>query len=230
MIIAGLQKLTLIDYPGKLAATVFLASCNFRCPWCYSSELVLPEKIKNQPIIQEKEIIDFLEEKKGLIEGVVVCGGEPTLNKELSAFLKKIKKMDYLVKLDTNGTNPTMIKKLADNNLIDYVAMDVKLPRERYSEILGHNKIEDIDKSIDILKSNIIDYEFRTTVVPDVLKKEDILSIAKWISGANKYYLQDFRPEKTIDPNFERLRPYSDKYLLSIKKAVSPFFKICDIR
>jgi pyruvate formate lyase activating enzyme len=165
-----------------------------------------------------------------LIEGVVVCGGEPTLNKELSAFLKKIKKMDYLVKLDTNGTNPTMIKKLADNNLIDYVAMDVKLPRERYSEILGHNKIEDIDKSIDILKSNIIDYEFRTTVVPDVLKKEDILSIAKWISGANKYYLQDFRPEKTIDPNFERLRPYSDKYLLSIKKAVSPFFKICDIR
>jgi len=229
MTIGGLQKLTLIDYPGKLAATVFFLGCNFRCPWCYSSELVLPEKIEEQPKISEKDFFDFLKERKELLEAVVLCGGEPTVNKDLPKFVKKIKKMGYAVKLDTNGSNPKMLKVLIDKKLIDYVAMDIKLPKERYSEL--YSKVESIEKSIKILKQNRVDYEFRTTVVPTVLEKQDILKIAKWIGGPNvKYYLQNFRAEKTIDPKFEKIKPYSDKYLLDIRKAISPFFEVCQIR
>ena len=231
MQIGGLQKLTLIDYPGRLAATVFLCGCNFRCPWCYSSELVLPEKIKNQPKISEKEFFDFLKERKTLLEGLVLCGGEPTYHKELPDLIKKIKKLGFLVKLDTNGSNPKMIKKLIDNKLIDYVAMDVKLPKERYPKIYGKRvKIKNIEESIKILKNEKIDSEFRTTVVPTILKKEDILKIARWISPAKKYYLQNFRPEKTLDPKFEKIKPYPQEYLLEIQKAISPFFEVCQVR
>jgi len=230
MIIGGLQKLTLIDYPGRLAATVFFLGCNFRCPWCYSSELVLPEKIKKQPKISEKELFSFLKERQGLLEGVVICGGEPTINNDLPKFIKKIKKLGYAVKLDTNGSNPKMLKKLIKEKLIDYVAMDVKLPKEKYPKILKA-KVDDIEKSIKILKESKVDFEFRTTVVPTVLDKKDVLKIAKWIGGLNvKYYLQNFRPEKTLDPKFERIKPYPDKYLLNIQKAISPFFEVCKIR
>ena len=135
MEIAGLQKLTLIDYPGKLACTVFLAGCNFLCPWCYSKELVLPKEIEKQPKISEKEFFNFLKNRKGLLEGVVLCGGEPTIFKNLPDFAKKIKKLGFFVKLDTNGSNPEMIKELINKNLIDYVAMDVKLPKQRYTEV-----------------------------------------------------------------------------------------------
>jgi len=231
MQIGGLQKLTLIDYPGRLAATVFLCGCNFRCPWCYSSELVLPEKIKNQPKISEKEFFDFLKERKTLLEGLVLCGGEPTYHKELPDLIKKIKKLGFLVKLDTNGSNPKMIKKLIDNKLIDYVAMDVKLPKEKYPKIYGKRvKIKNIEESIKILKEGKIDGEFRTTIVPKILQKEDILKIARWISPAKKYFLQNFRPEKTVDPKFEKIKPYPQEYLLEIQKAISPFFEICQIR
>ena len=230
MIIGGLQKLTLIDYPGKLAATVFFTGCNFRCPWCYSSELVLPEKIKEQQKISEKELFSFLKERKRLLEGVVICGGEPTINRDLPKFIKRIKELGYFVKLDTNGSNPKMLKKLIKNELVDYVAMDVKLPKEKYPKILKA-KVDDIEESIKILKQNKVDFEFRTTVIPTVLEKKDILKIAKWIMGPKvKYYLQNFRAEKTIDPKFEKVKPYPDKYLLNIQKAISPFFESCEIR
>jgi pyruvate formate lyase activating enzyme len=231
MEIGGLQKLTLIDYPGRIAATVFLCGCDFRCPWCYSSELVLPEKIKKQPKILEKEFFKFLKERKKLLEGLVLCGGEPTINKKLPSFIKKIRKLGYLVKLDTNGSNPKMLKKLIKDKLIDYVAMDIKLPKERYPEIFGKRvKVKDIEESIKILKEGKVDYEFRTTVVPTIHTKEDILKIAKWIRGAKRYYLQNFRPEKTIDPKFEKIKPYPQEYLLEIQKVISPFFEICQIR
>ncbi len=231
MEIGGLQKLTLIDFPGKLSCTVFLTGCSLRCPWCYSKELVLPEEIKKQPKIPQSDFFSFLKERKELLEGVVICGGEPTINKNLPEFIKKIKKMGYLVKLDTNGTNPKMLKKLTAGKLIDYVAMDVKLPKERYSEIFSKSvKIEDIEESIKILKDGEIDYEFRTTIAPTVHTKEDIVKIANWVKGAKRYYLQNFRPEKTIDPKFEKVRPYSDEYLLEIQKAVSPLFETCQIR
>lgn len=231
MVIGGLEKFTLIDYPGKIACTVFLANCNFRCPWCYSSELVLPEKIREQPKISTKEFFKFLESKKGLLEGVVICGGEPCLNRDLPKFAKKIKKMGYSVKLDTNGSWPEMLKKLIDEKLIDYVAMDVKLPKEKYEKMIGGRiNVKKIERSISLLKEGRVDYEFRTTVVPGVHKKEDILKIVNWISGAKKYYLQNFRPEKTIDSKFEKVKPYSEEYLLEIQKAIAPFFEVCQIR
>lgn len=239
--IGGLQKLTLIDFPGKLACTVFCLGCNFRCPFCYSSELVLPEKIKKQPTISEKDFFIFLKKRKGFLEGVCLGGGEPTINKDLPNFIKKIKKLGYAVKLDTNGSNPEMLKDLIDpppllrpksgGGLIDYVALDIKAPKEKYEKITGRKvDIKKIEKSIKILKENKISYEFRTTVVPTILRKEDILKIAKWMKGASRYYLQNFRSEKTIDPKFEKIKPYPQEYLLEIQRAVSPFFEICQVR
>ncbi len=236
MQIGGLQKLTLIDFPGRLAATVFLTGCDFRCPFCYSAELVLPQKIKSQPKLSQKEFFDFLKDRKGLLEGVVICGGEPTINRNLAQFIKKIKDLGYLVKLDTNGSNPVMLKTLIDKKLIDYVAMDVKAPKEKYKEVVGllgcwtDKILRNIEKSINILKESKIDFEFRTTVIPNLLKKEDILKIAHWIKPAPKYFLQNFRPEKTIDPKFEKIKPYPQEYLLEIQKAISPFFDVCQIR
>ena len=229
--IGGLQKLTLIDFPGRLATTVFLTGCNFRCTFCYSSELVLPEKIKNQPKISEKELFKFLKERKELIDAVVLCGGEPVISKGLPSFIKKIKKMGFLVKLDTNGSDPAFLKKLIDEKLIDYVAMDIKGPRERYDEFTKVKvDIKKIQKSIDILKEGKVDYEFRSTIVPTLHKKEDVIEMAKWIKGAKRYYLQNFRPEKTIDPAFEKIKPYPQEFLLEIQKAISPFFEVCQVR
>lgn len=232
MIIGGLQKTTLIDYPGKLACTVFLAGCNFRCPWCYSSELVLPLKIAKQPRISEKEFFDFLRERRGLLEGVVVCGGEPTINKDLLQFIEKIKNLGYVVKLDTNGSNPEMLKDLVNRGLVDYVAMDIKTVKEKYPIIFNEQlDIKSIEESAQFLKTGKIDFEFRSTILPQIHSKEDLINIAKWIGGPNvKYYLQNFRPEKTIDPDFENLEPYKEEYLKEIAKEISPYFKFCDLR
>jgi len=231
MQIGGLQKTTLIDFPGRIAATVFLAGCNFRCPWCYSPELVLPEKIKEQPKISEKYFFDFLKERKGLLEGICITGGEPTLNKDLPGFIKKIKKTGFSVKLDTNGSNPQMLKKLINDKLIDYVAMDIKAPKEKY-QAAGAVRVDvkKIQKSIDILKAGKIEAEFRSTIVPSLHAREDVIAMAKWIRGAKKYYLQNFRPEKTIDPKFEKVKPYPEEFLLEIQKVISPFFEACQVR
>ncbi len=240
MLIAGLQKTTLIDYPGKIACVVFLAGCNFRCPWCYSSELVLPLKIAKQPRISEKDFFDFLRERQGLLEGVVICGGEPTINKELLQFIEKIKNLKYLVKLDTNGSNPGTLKDLVDTKLVDYVAMDIKTTKEKYPVVFSEAKnIKDIEKSVEFLETHStssgqaggLDFEFRTTCVPGIHAKEDFLEIAKWIGGSNiKYYLQNFRPEKTIDPEFEKIQPFKTEFLDEVVKEISPFFKICILR
>ena len=229
--IGGLQKLTLIDFPGRLAATVFLTGCNFRCPFCYASELVLPEKIKNQPKISEKELFKFLKERKDLIDGVVLCGGEPTISKEVVPLIKKIKKMGFSVKLDTNGSDPKLLKNLIDQKLVDYIAMDIKGPKERYNDFSGVKvDVKKIQKSIDILKEGKVDYEFRSTIVPTLHKKEDVIEMAKWIRGAKRYYLQNFRPEKTINPKFEKIKPYSQEFLLEIQKVIVPFFEVCQVR
>jgi|YNPNPStandDraft_1061719.scaffolds.fasta_scaffold50450_1 pyruvate formate lyase activating enzyme len=248
--IGGLQKLTLIDFPGKLAATVFLSGCNFRCPFCYSSELVLPEKIKNQPRISEKEFFAFLKERKGMLEGVVICGGEPTINKQLPQFCQKIKKLGFLVKLDTNGSNPKMLKKLIDEKLVDYVAMDIKAPLGKNFQFSISNfqtnsesqipkyeiatgvkaETDKIKESIKLIKNSDVDYEFRTTVVPGIHQKEDILQIARDISPAKKYFLQNFKPGKNINPVFEKVESYSPEFLLNLQKAISPFFDVCQVR
>ena len=234
MIIAGLQKTTLIDYPDKIACVVFLAMCNFRCPWCYSSELVLPLKIAQQPKISEKEFFDFLRERKGLLEGVVICGGEPTINKDLPQFIEKIKNLGFAVKLDTNGSNPKMLKDLVNSKLINYVAMDIKTAPENsvYQNIMTEGiTIDSIKESVDFLKNGNLDFEFRTTVVNTIHTKEDFLEIARWIGGPNiKYYLQNFRPGKTIDPDFEKVKPFKIEFLDQIVKDISPYFKICQVR
>lgn len=232
MIIGGLQETTLIDFPGKIACTVFLSVCNFRCPWCYSPELVLPEKIIKQPRLQEAYVFNFLKERQGLLEGVVICGGEPTVNKELPLFIEKIKNMGFAVKLDTNGSNPEMLKELVAKGLIDYVAMDIKTTKEKYPAVFnGEVKIEDIEESVRFLKLDRVPFEFRTTVVPTIHEKEDFKSIAEWIGGNNvKYYLQGFRAEKTIDSSFEKISPYKDIELKEIVKGIAPHFKFCELR
>ncbi len=231
MKIGGLQKLTLIDYPGKIATTVFLIGCNFRCAFCYNSAIVLPEKIKKQKPIPQKEFFNFLKERKSLLDAVCIGGGEPTIYKDLPNFIKKIKKLGFLVKLDTNGTNPTMLKQLIDKKLIDYAAMDIKAPKEKY-ELVCQKKvnIKNIEKSIQILKEGKIDYEFRTTIVPTLHEKEDILKILKWIRPSKKYYLQNFSPKTTINLKLESVKPYSQEYLLEIQKLLEPFFETCQVR
>jgi len=230
MLIGGLQKLTLIDFPGRLAATVFLSGCNFRCPWCYSKELVLPQNIEKQPKISELYLFNFLKERQDLLSGVVVCGGEPTIQKDLPQFIKKIKKMNFLIKLDTNGSNPCVLRALLKDRVLDYVAMDVK-QNKKYDEATGVKiDLAKIKESVELIKSSGVDYEFRTTVVPTIHTKQDIIAIAKWLAPAKKYYLQNFLPEKTVNPEFEVKRPYSDEELLDIQKAIVPLFEVCEIR
>ena len=232
MEIGGLEKSTLIDYPGRIAATVFLLGCNFRCPFCYSSELVLPEKMAEQPKIAEKAFFDFLKERQGLLEGVVICGGEPTIHKDLPDFIKRIKDLGFLVKFDTNGSNPEMLRELMQDGLVDYVAMDIKAPLGAKYDLATGVKV-DLDKikeSIEIIKGSGVDYEFRSTIVPSIHSKEDVIQMAKDISPAKKYYLQNFRGEKTIDPRFEEIKPYAKDFLLEIQKEISSFFEICQVR
>jgi len=231
MEIGGLQKTTLIDYPGRVACTVFLIGCNFRCPFCYSSELVLPEKIKLQPRIYEKDFFKFLKERKGLLDNLVLCGGEPTINKDLPQFCKKIKKLGYFVKLDTNGSNPEMLKKLIDEKLIDYVAMDIKAPRRKYEFFSGAKLVNEVEESVNILKKNQIGYEFRTTIAPG-LKKEDILKATNWIAGKGvNYFLQEFTAQKeVINPEILGLPVLKRKEIEEIIEQIKPKFKNCQIR
>lgn len=233
MLIGGLQKTTLIDYPGKIACTVFTLGCNFRCRFCSNPELVLPSKIKKQPRISEKEFFAFLKEKRGLLDGIVLCGGEPTLNKDLPDFIKKIRKLGFLVKLDTNGSNPEMLKKLIKQKLIDCIAMDVKAPltSQKYEAITGIKiDLGKIKKSMEIIKYSGIDGEFRTTVVPGIHTKEDIIQIAKDIAPAKKYFLQNFQPGKTVDPKLVKLKSFSKDFLLEIVREIAPLFEICRVR
>jgi len=243
MEISFIQKITLIDFPGKIACAIFSIGCPFRCPFCHNKELVLPALTKKQPRLSQEEIFNFLKEKRGLLDGVCITGGEPTIHEDLPDFCRKIKELGFLVKLDTNGYNPEMVKKLIDEKLIDYLALDVKSPKEKYGKLIGiDNKVfvkiivQNIERSVEVLKEGKIDFEFRTTVAPTLLEKADILEIGKWLSSLSpgqklpKYYLQNFRPEKTLDPSFEKIKPYPQKYLLEIQKALSPFFEICRVR
>ncbi len=193
MILKGLQKLTLLDFPGRIAATVFTGGCNFRCPFCHNASLVLPEKFGET--LPEEEFFSFLNKRRGILEGVCITGGEPTLQGDLPEFIKKIKDLGFLVKLDTNGTNPEMLEKLIDDGLIDYAAMDIKSSGEGYPRAIGIKdcNLEKIEKSIEILRKCKLDFEFRTTVVKGLHKKEDFEKIGKWLKGNEKYYLQAFK-------------------------------------
>ena len=190
MKISGLQKLTLLDYPGKMACTVFTYGCNFRCPFCHNAMLVTEENIDN---ISEDEFFTFLKKRQGILDGVCISGGEPTLQKDLAEFIGKIKDMGYAVKLDTNGSKPEVLRKLISENLLDYVAMDIKNSPAKYSLTCGCEiDIALIKESVSIIKESGIDHEFRTTTVRELHTAEDFAEITDWIKGDSKYFLQQF--------------------------------------
>lgn len=192
MVIQGLQKLTLLDYPGKVACTVFTAGCNFRCPFCHNASLVVhTEKNENIP---EEEVTAFLRKRQGILDGVCVTGGEPLNGKGIREFLNKVKHLGYEVKLDTNGSFPDKLRQLVEDGLVDYVAMDIKNSRESYGKTIGIEGYDTtaVEQSVSYLLAGHVDYEFRTTVVREFHQKADFESIAEWIRGAKRYYLQQF--------------------------------------
>lgn len=193
MLIAGLNKTTLLDYPGRVAATIFTGGCNFRCPFCHNGDLVIKPSV--QGVYSEEEIFSFLKMRKNLLKGVCITGGEPTLQADLPDFLTKIKEIGYDVKLDTNGYQPGVLQELLQKKLIDYVAMDIKNCRGKYAETAGKADFDigRIEKSIELLRQAQIPYEFRTTVVKEFHTMQDILAIGEWIAGCPQYFLQQYQ-------------------------------------
>lgn len=224
--------MTLIDFPGKIATTVFTVGCSFRCPFCHNPELVLSCNL--QPATRnliEEEFFMFLKKRKGKLEGVCITGGEPTIQKDIIEFIRKIKKMGYSVKLDTNGSRPDVLKKLLDEKLLDFVAMDIKNYPEKYPQTVGLKPdIERIKLSVDLIMNSRIDYEFRTTVVPGIHKEEDFQKIVKWIEGAKAYYLQEYREIKILDSKLKKKTKNKKIDLEKIKKAIEKNFEVMGIR
>ncbi|MBQ8168153.1 anaerobic ribonucleoside-triphosphate reductase activating protein [bacterium] len=207
MRIGGIQKTSLLDFPNMISAIVFTKGCNFACGYCHN-----PELFNSGAEYSASEFFEFLETRKGKLDGVVVTGGEPCLQPDLIDFIKKIKSMEFLVKLDTNGTFPNILEELLNENLLDYIAMDIKAPLEKYQEITGSSISTDkISESINIIMNSGIDYEFRTTVVKSQLNFDDFEKIGDLIQGASKYYLQKFVPTKTLNPEFMSNSTYNDE-------------------
>lgn len=197
MLIAGLNKTTLLDYPGRVAATIFTGGCNFRCPFCHNAGLVLTPS--SAEIYSEEDVFSFLQKRKNVLGGVCITGGEPTLQEDLAEFISRIKNLGYAVKLDTNGYKPEVLRTLIGEGLLDYVAMDIKNCEEKYGLTAGVGiKLELVRESVEILKNSGIDYEFRTTVVKEFHSREDIRRIGDWIKGCRSYYLQQFVESENI--------------------------------
>ncbi|MDD5213550.1 MAG: anaerobic ribonucleoside-triphosphate reductase activating protein [Candidatus Gracilibacteria bacterium] len=231
MLISGIQKTTLLDYPSKVSCIIFTAGCNLRCSYCHNSEFVLPEKIaKIKDFIPELIFLNFLKTKIGILDGVVICGGEPTIQKDLVEFCKKIKDMGFLVKLDTNGQNPDILAELLTYNLVDYIAMDIKGDYENLENLLGikYNKIDYL-KSIEIIKTSGINYEFRTTIVKNYHTLENFEKVVKQIFPCKKYFLQNYRGGNTLNPNFNG-ESFNSTELLEFREIGVKYIENCEIR
>lgn len=228
MIFGGFQKLTLLDYPGKVSCILFTKGCNFYCPFCHNAPLV--KSNVDEQNITSFEVFDYLKKRQGILEGVCISGGEPLLHKELDEFLQKVKELGYFVKLDTNGSFPKRLKSLVSNGLVDYVAMDIKNSFEKYSKTAGLEKvnISNIKESIEFLLSDNVDYEFRTTVVDELHTVEDIEKICMEIKGAKKYYLQNFLDSGNIIG--ENLHPVESEELEKMQKAALKYVKTAQVR
>ena len=219
MKIGGLQKVSLIDYPGLICAIVFLQGCNFKCSYCHNPELVNPKLF--QPCIKENDVLEFLNARRGKLDAVAITGGEPTIQDDLAPFIKQIRKMGFAVKLDTNGSQPQVIKALLDEGLLDFIAMDIKGPLEKYIDIAGVTVAgEKIKESIKRILKAKIPHEFRTTIVQSQLTQKDILQIASMIGGARKYALQKFVGVKTLNKKFLQEKTWPDDELEKIKKRL----------
>jgi pyruvate formate lyase activating enzyme len=229
MHVKGWVKSSLLDFPGRIAASLFSGGCNFRCPNCHNAELVLhPDRLADLP---EDEIWAFLEQRRGLLDGVVLSGGEPTLQPDLLAFAARLQQLGFLVKLDTNGYLPAVLHEAIEDRLVDYVAMDVKASLPKYAE--AASTVVDtarIARSIDILLGSDIEYEFRTTVVPGILDEEDVVHIGEWIAGARAYYLQQFVPRNTLDPAMLEQEPYPAHRIRAMAKLAEPYVQLVQVR
>ena len=239
MIIGGLEKLTLLDYPDHLAAIIFTGGCNFRCHFCYNPLLVLPRegrdkknKEKGFSPISTENLFLFLKERFGRLEGVVITGGEPTLHPDPPSFIKEIKDMGYLIKLDTNGTNPEMLQKLIAAGLLDYLAMDLKAPFSKYEDAVGVKvDCNNLRKSVKIIMASGLPYEFRTTVVPGLLEKKDFSEMGEIIKGASKWYLQKFKSDTDlVDKNYQAQQAYSDKEMSEFAEIGKNYVSLCEVR
>lgn len=231
--------MTLIDYPGQLAAIVFTKGCNFRCHFCYNPLLVWPDREtdekkyeKTYPPISEDEFFLFLESRQGKLDGVVITGGEPTLHRDLPEFIKKIRVLGYKIKLDTNGTNPEAVKKLLAENLLDYIAMDLKAPIDKYEKVVGVKvNCDDLQKSAKIVIESGLPHEFRTTVVPGLLELSDFDKMGEIIAGADAWYLQKFKSDtELVDRDLERHAPFTDKEMEEMASVGKKYVKICEVR
>jgi pyruvate formate lyase activating enzyme len=236
MKIAGLQKMTLIDYPGKIAATVFTFGCNFRCPFCHNPELVT--KTRGVNLIDENELLEFLISRQKYLDAVCFTGGEPLLHPDIAELFKKIKAQGFLIKLDTNGTNPELLQKLVEDKLVDYVAMDIKAPLDwmSYHKVIrvdDESLMKKIKQSVEFLLNldKRIDYEFRTTVVPKLIKLKDIETIAKQLKGAQSYSIQQFMNSgKMLDNSFAKVKPYKKENLLEACEIAKKYVKRCQLK
>lgn len=230
MKVTGIQKLTLLDYPGVVACTVFTAGCNFRCPFCHNAMLVLPEQIDDE-CLTDDEVFGFLQKRRGVLDGVAVTGGEPLLHADMPEFLARVKELGYKIKLDTNGSNPELLSEIIKNKLVDRVAMDIKNAPEEYARTIGLESfdIAPVERSKEMLLSGETDYEFRTTVVKGIHTKESLIGAAKWIEGAKEYYLQQFKDSgNLILP--DGLATYDEKQMHALADDVRDYVPTVEVR
>lgn len=228
MRIGGFQKTSLLDYPSEVSAIVWTVGCNFSCPFCYNVDIVN----KTVALISEDEIFLYLKKRRNMLDGVVITGGEPFLQGDLKEFCGKVKSLGYLIKIDTNGSFPDELEGLFDECLVDYVAMDIKAPKEKYHMLAGVSvKLENIERSIALIRDRAPDYEFRTTFVPDLLDKKDIEDIGRWLCGSKRFFLQQCKSNTALlSLDTEMVIPYSRQYLLGCLQVVAPFFDKCCLR
>lgn len=225
MRIAGFQKLTLLDFPGKISCIIFTQGCNFKCPYCQNSGLIGHE---NEELISDEEIFSYLNKRKGVIDGVVISGGEPTVQSNLGIFIKRVKDMGFLVKLDTNGSNPDLIEKLLKDNLLDYIAMDIKNVLTLYKDVTAVNaNVDKLKRSIEIIKNSSIDHEFRTTIIKNIHDIDKIKEICSYVSG-EKMFLQNFeQSENVLGKNLES---FSKEELIEISKEMKGIYPNVNVR
>lgn len=225
MLIGGMQKMTLLDFPGRIACIVFTHGCNFRCPYCHNAPLVtqMPDTMS------EDEVFAYLELRRGILDGVVVSGGEPTLQKDLIPFLEKVKELGYAVKLDTNGTNPAVLREIAERGLCDYIAMDIKNSREKYPLTAAcPTDMSAIEESVAFLLSGKVEYEFRTTLTRELHTAEDMRAIGEWIRGAERYFLQTFTDSGDLVG--EGMSAYSREETDALADILRPFVPSVTVR
>ena len=229
MLISGLQKLTLLDFPGTVACTVFTGGCNFRCPFCHNAPLVLPEELNRDN--EEEQVLAFLKRRVGVLDGVAITGGEPLLHKDMPAFLEKIRAMGYKIKLDTNGSFPDRLEEIVKDGLVDRVAVDIKNSPALYAKTVGLERfdLKPIERTKDFLLSGVVEYEFRTTVVKGLHTRESLIEAAQWIAGAKEYYLQQFKDSGHV-LDIGGLGAFDGDEMHALAEAVRPWVPSVQVR